>query len=315
MNAEMSNPASIRLIRRYRSNYGISPDSAITEEMILRHWELEKSLRKELLESNANERCDVFAACYGRLYSELEWLNRLTESENKESPATRYATWLSVIGQPPQRVYEIGSGKGELIYYLAQWGFDCKATEITRERGARWIPALANLSWGNSDGVHLERFEPANHYDVVFTDQVIEHLHPDDLAGHFQGVAAILKPGGRYILSTPHVSIGPADVSRVFRLAKPAGMHLKEYDYRELSALLQQSGFGVVKSVIRLPDKIRRLIGRQMHPRVSSGYLPYLCAVEKLIARAPHHRVRRKIAQLARLVFFAPEIFLVAEKS
>lgn len=311
----MSNPAAVKLIRRYQSNYGIPPDSAVTEEMILRHWELEKSLRKELLDSNAKERWDVFAACYGRLYSELEWLNRLTESESKESPAIRYATWLSVIGQPPQKIYEVGSGKGQLIYYLAQCGFECKATEITRERGARWIPALPNLSWGNSDGVHLEQFEPTDYYDVVCTDQVIEHLHPADLARHFQGVAAILKSGGRYILSTPHVSVGPADVSRVFRLDRSAGMHLKEYDYRELSALLKQSGFGAVKSVVRLPDKIRRLIGRQMNPRVSSGYLSYLCALEKLIARAPHPRVRRKIAQLARLVLFAPEIFLVAEKA
>jgi hypothetical protein len=52
-----------------------------------------------------------------------------------------------------------------------------------------------------------------------------------------------------------------------------------------------------------------------MNPRVSSGYLSYLCAVEKLIAGAPHPRLRRKIAQLARLVLFAPEIFLVAEKA
>ena len=303
------------LIERYQSNYGISPGSLITEEMILRHWELEKSLRKELLESNANERGDVFAACYSRLYSELEWLNRLTDSQRKESPAIRYATWLSVIGQPPQKIYEVGSGNGQLIGYLAQCGFECKGTEITRERGARWSPKMANLFWGNSDGVHLEQFEPVNHYDVVLTDQVIEHLHPDDLPRHFHGVAAILKQGGRYILSTPHVSVGPADLSRVFGLDKSAGMHLKEYDYRELSSLLKQAGFNPIKSVIRLPHKVRHLMGRQPHPRLSSVYLSYLTAVEKLIARAPHPGVRRKIAQVARLVLFAPEIFLVAEKS
>jgi SAM-dependent methyltransferase len=311
----MSSPAMSKLIRRYQSNYGISLDSAITEEMILRHWNLEKILRKELLESDANERCDVFAACYSRLYSELDWLNRVTDSQTQELPALRYATWLSVIGKPPQKVYEIGSGKGQLIYYLAQCGFECRATEITRERGARWIPALPNLSWGNSDGVHPERFEPANHYDVVVTDQVVEHFHPDDLAGHFRGVAAILKSGGRYILSTPHVSVGPADVSRVFRLDKSAGMHLKEYDYGELSGLLKRTGFGAVKSVIRLPAKVGHLIGAQLRPRVSSGYLSYLCAVERLIARASPPAMRRKIAQLARLVLFAPEIFLVAKKS
>lgn len=41
-------------------------------------------------------------------------------------------------------------------------------------------------------------------------DQVVEHLHPDDLASHFKGVAAILKTKGRYIFATPHSSVGPA---------------------------------------------------------------------------------------------------------
>jgi hypothetical protein len=39
----MSNPAALKRIQRYQSNYGIPPDSAVTVEMILRHWELGKA--------------------------------------------------------------------------------------------------------------------------------------------------------------------------------------------------------------------------------------------------------------------------------
>jgi len=302
------------LVRRYKTNYGIAPESFVTEQMVLTHWELEKTLRRELLGSNPDNRWDIFATCYSRLYSELDWLNRLTAIDTKAAPSTMYRNWLQLIGEPPQKIYEVGSGKGGLIYYLAQCGFVCRATEITRERGQQWIPTQANLTWGNSDGVHLERFEPANSYDVIVSDQVIEHLHPDDLGLHFSGAARILKERGRYIFSTPHVSVGPADVSRVFQMDKAAGMHLKEYAYREIYHLLKQSGFASVKSVLRLPVKIDRLIGHPLRPRVSSLYLFYLCLLESLLAKVWRPEFRRKAAQVARVVLFAPEIFLVARK-
>ena len=95
-------------------------------------------------------------------------------------------------------------------------------------------PPIHPLRWTVSDGVHLERFEAPESYDAVISDQVIEHLHPDDLVAHFAGVHAILKPGGRYALATPHAFEGPFDVSRVFGSERPQGMHLKEYTYREL---------------------------------------------------------------------------------
>ncbi len=69
-------PRGQELIDRYKRNYNIPTDAEITEEMILVHWELEKRLTKELLESTPENRWDVFERCYGTLYSELWWLNK-----------------------------------------------------------------------------------------------------------------------------------------------------------------------------------------------------------------------------------------------
>ena len=52
---------------RYRNNYGISDDSILTEEMILRHWELEQCLRLELKNWKPSERWEVFERCYSML--------------------------------------------------------------------------------------------------------------------------------------------------------------------------------------------------------------------------------------------------------
>ena len=178
----MKEPRGQELIECYKKNYNMSVDAEVTEEMILRHWELEKRLARELLESNPENRWEVFERCYSTLYGELEWLNRLMHADvNASSRLLSFKNWGYLIGQPPKRIYEIGSGKGELIAYLASCGFLCKATEITPERGQKYVPVHQNLSWGHSDGIYLERFEALNSYHVVISISVIEHLHPDDL--------------------------------------------------------------------------------------------------------------------------------------
>jgi len=83
-------PRGQELIARYKTNYGISSDTLISKSMILQHWELEKSLRQELLESNPDNRWTTFERCYSKLYRDLEWLNRIGENEAEEPPAVLY---------------------------------------------------------------------------------------------------------------------------------------------------------------------------------------------------------------------------------
>ena len=268
-------PRGQELISRYRRNYHIPTSAEITEDMILRHWQLERRLAIELLKSTPENRWQVFERCYSMLYSELEWLNQFLDVDTKQPPTQLHKEWMDLIGKPPKKVYEIGSGKGELISHLASHGFECKGTEITLERGQKYACARRNLSWGISDGVHLERFEEPDSYDAVISDQLIEHLHPDDLTHHFKGVWYILRDGGKYVFRTPHAYVGPSDISRVLNCDKPIGMHLKEYTFGEVKGLLKQA--------------------------------------EKLISRFPR-RIRRRVTWLFVAILFCPSIFVVAQK-
>lgn len=306
-------PRGQELIERYRKNYSLSADFDITEEKILKHWELEKRLTRELLDSTPDNRWKTFDHCYTTLYSELPWLNEpfLDNTSNKQS---MFEVWQYVIRKPPQRIYEIGSGKGELIYELARNGYHCTGTEITRERGSKHVQEHENLSWSISDGVHLDQFEESTSYDVVISDQVVEHIHPHDLLDHFRGVSAILAERGRYIFMTPHKLVGPSDVSLVFKCDRPMGMHLREYSNGELTHLLMCAGFSKVQAFWSVPQKIGRLIGITPRPTPSSSYLIYLRILEKLISLVPGQSFRRKFAALGRLVFFRGLVFLVATK-
>ena len=303
-------PRGTELVARYKAVYSMRDEAPVTEQMILTHWELEKQLTAELLASTPQNRWETFDRSYTRLYDELGWLNRLVDASEPAAAVnpSQHRKWHGAIGAAPLRVYEIGSGKGELIKYLAAQGFTCKATEVTRERGAKHVDgAMPNLSWGISDGVHLDRFEGGAGYDVVISDQVLEHLHPDDVAAHLRGVRGILKPGGRYIFRTPHRFSGPHDVSRVFKCDSPKGMHLKEYTQREFIAALREAGFRQIHHPF-MPIRhatLRRWIGWV--------YLRVLVSVEDALSLIRGHRSRRRYAQLLRrLHLFSDNVALSA---
>jgi SAM-dependent methyltransferase len=310
----------IELIARYKSNYFIPAEVEITEQMILAHWELEKQLTRELLESTPETRWEVFERCYTRLFSELEWLNLLVGQTNTTLPTERYKTWIATIGVPPQKIYEIGSGKGEMISYLAECRFECKATEITHERGEKHVKFKhPRLSWGISDGVHLDLFEPPETYDVVVSSSVIEHLHPEDLAAHLKGVYTILSKNGRYIFNTTHCYTGPHDISRVFKCDKPKGMHLKEYTYNELTEAIKNTGYRC--AYYPIPHKYRKsfsYIGINNQEQIKAlgiFYLKLMLVVEKCLSAIPYYSLRLLCAKtLKKLKIFQDNIFLVAQK-
>lgn len=302
--------SGVELVARYRTVYALAPEVGVTEAMVREHWELERSLRQELLAAGPGERWATFERCYASLYRQLPWLTGPLGT-TADLDSMRHELWSSVLGDSPLRVYEVGSGRGSLIHDLATRGFRCTGTEITRERGSKWVPRHENLTWHQSDGVHLDRFEPACHYDAVISDQVVEHIHPDDLVTHFTTARGILKRTGRYICTTPHASLGPSDVSYVFRARQPEGMHLREYTYREITAALHRAGFGRVESVFRLPARLR-LLGSLARARPSTTYLRYLLLAERLPAIAGLRGCARPLQSVANFLFFPRNIMVVA---
>lgn len=217
-----------------------------------------------------------------------------------------------MIGGQPKRIYEIGSGKAELVSYLAELGHTCKATEITHERGQKHGRDLPTLTWGVSDGVHLDRFEDRGSYDLVISNQVVEHLHPDDLIQHFKAVHSIFAEGGRYILSTPHAWYGPWDISKVFKCRRATGMHLKEYTYRELRAGLQAAGFARILAIWKRGNGSN---ASHRRPATASPlYLSYRCLIERVLAPFLAGPLGSRCAKWCEAIGFSEDIFLIADK-
>jgi SAM-dependent methyltransferase len=307
-------PRGQELITRYKQTYAIPAEAPVTEAMILNHWELEKRLTLQLKASRPEDRWEVFDRCYSELYGTLDWLNHLTQTDDGAQSVHRNRVWRTLIGEPPQKIYEVGSGKARLITWLATQGFVCRATEVTRERGQAHAVENPNLTWGISDGIHLDQFETPSSYNAVISDNVIEHLHPDDVLEHFKGVWKLLTPGGRYIFCTPHQCAGPADISSVFGCRRPEGMHLREYTFGELAGICCQAGFNKVGAALVLPARMPSIFRRILKPHKGAVYLGYVRILENLILLLPDTEIRRRAARILKLALFPSAIFMAAYK-
>ena len=98
----------------------------------------------------------------------------------------------------------------------------------------------ANVAVVLTDGRGID--VPPASVDLAFSDQVMEHLHPDDAGEQLRNIHRALKPGGVYLCVTPNRVYGPSDVSAFFE-DEPRGFHLREYTLREIREVFRAAGF------------------------------------------------------------------------
>lgn len=76
----------------------------------------------------------------------------------------------------------------------------------------------------------------------IYSNQVLEHIHPDDVEERMREVYRVLKPGGHYLCRTPNRYSGPHDISMYFDDVA-CGTHMCEYSYKSLYDLMRKTGF------------------------------------------------------------------------
>ncbi|MBK8805293.1 MAG: class I SAM-dependent methyltransferase [Bacteroidales bacterium] len=141
---------------------------------------------------------------------------------------------------------EIGAGDCSLSKAIAQKGFNTFALDVseTISKSIENEKSNNNFNFICFDGFNLP-FE-ANSIDVFFSNQLLEHLHPDDVLEQTRNINSCLKSNGKYICITPNKLTGPHDISRFFT-NKNVGFHLKEYSAYNLHSLFRKSNFNKIK--------------------------------------------------------------------
>jgi len=222
---------------------GVVPGTGRTLAQLRNHYEVEKALADRLKASRSPaERAAIFATMYDELFARVPDHPRLTVQRDPAAERAQVRSQLQLLTPhvgPEIEYVEFGAGSCALAMEVARHARRARAVEIADQ-----IPMSAvrpaNFELVLYDGFHLDL--PPDSVDLVFSNQFVEHLHPDDAVHHFETVHRLLRPGGRYILTTPERWTGPHDVSRWFS-ETPQGFHLREWSYGDLVDATRAVGF------------------------------------------------------------------------
>jgi len=216
-----------------------------TPEQVVEHYEIEKVLAARLRAGTTEERRRLYGEVYEELYRRVPdhpQLTRKRAPSGAEDDIRRQWDMLRRFVGKDSTYLEVGPGDCCLTFEVAKHvrkaiGVDVSA-EITSSR--RRPP---NFELVLSDGTSIP--VPQGSVDVAYSNQLMEHLHPDDARPQLVNLGRALRPGGIYVCITPNRLTGPHDISRGFDDVA-TGFHLREYTNAELIKLFRDCGFDSV---------------------------------------------------------------------
>jgi 2-polyprenyl-3-methyl-5-hydroxy-6-metoxy-1,4-benzoquinol methylase len=221
-----------------------------------------------------------FSSCLGG-YKEFR-----VSAGRKLGPRFQKAMQLAGV-RAGQRVLDIGFGRGELVIQPALRGAEAvgidyadDAVGIAEEALATYPPEVRRRASIMLMDARKMAFG-GGCFDTVFMSDIVEHLHPQELAQVLRETRHLLRPGGRLIIHTipnrlfyevtypiyirhvhralrrlaeltrygsyvigPMLSVGP----KFPRLEQELRQHVNEQTAGRLAATLRESGFRVAKT-------------------------------------------------------------------
>ena len=146
------------------------------------------------------------------------------------------------------RFFEIGYAGGVLLRRVSGWGFPIAGIEVSASLQAearRW------LGGGHQDGLLLgdlldyEPDSPEDRHTLIYWNDVLEHIPPDEVPDYLGKIHDLLVPGGQLVTITPNWHERPSDVTADVcpPRTEAMGLHLKEYTLGEVTTLLDEAGF------------------------------------------------------------------------
>lgn len=216
---------------------------------IREHYEIERELADRLRRAPRRERRTLYKDLYDELFRRVPNHPQLTARETAEqrrAAAERQARFLTSLCARRPVVIEIGAGDCATSLALAPLAERVYAVDVSNEITGRVRPP-DNFELLLSDGCSIP--VPRASADLAFSNQLMEHLHPEDAAEQLRNICAALKPGGAYFCVTPNRMSGPHDVSQYFD-REATGFHLREYRLGELVALCRDAGFARFRAYV-----------------------------------------------------------------
>lgn len=224
-------------------------------------WQEERAFARRLLDSpkGSDERGRLFAHAYDTVTTILARIVDPVSGKLEMGFDRRYARLVQDLLAARQRrnpgrvarLFEIGYGCGAMLDTVHRAGYDAAGIEVSaamREQAMSRLPTDCHdrLHLGSLLEFQLEQGDPG--FDVIFWNDVLEHLVPDETNDFLRQAHRLLAPGGCLVTITPNWHMRPADVTADFcpPRTEAVGLHLKEYKLGEVTSMLHRAGFARV---------------------------------------------------------------------
>ena len=233
-------------------------DDPRTPEQIREHYEVERELADRLRRANRADREHLYSELYEELYRRIPHHGKLTQKATMDEASEvveRQLRWLRPSLRPTDTFLEVGAGDCLVTFAVSALVKRAIAVEVS-ETMAGHPNTPPNFELILSDGVSIP--VPEGSVDVVYSQQLMEHLHPDDALDQLRNIYTALRRGGRYFCVTPNRLTGPHDISRHFD-EHATCFHLKEYTISELATLFRRVGFRRVSVYVSTRSAPKRL--------------------------------------------------------
>jgi SAM-dependent methyltransferase len=212
-------------------------------ERLVAHYELERRLSDRLRFAGRGERSRLYTEVYSELFDSLPDHPQKTATDSRVERIAKQVRLLKSWIRPSDVYLEIGCGDALLPFALSGSAGEVLGLDVT-DVLVDFAAAPSNFRFLTTDGVNIPLAD--NSVDLAHSDQLMEHLHVEDAETQLREIYRVLRPGGRYVCKTPSSVTGPHDIS-VFFDEVARGMHMREYDYSSLRALMLKAGFHSVE--------------------------------------------------------------------
>jgi SAM-dependent methyltransferase len=220
-------------------------------EQIRQHYEIEKEIANKLRNSSRQERQSLYSSLYDELFQRVPYHPQLAKKSSAQDSMREVSYQMRNLHPFLKRdvvFLEIGAGDCALSFEVAKFVKQVYAVDVSKKI-AENSTFPQNVQFIEIDGLNIPTF--GERIDIVYSYQLMEHLHPDDAQEQLQNIYKALSPGGMYICDTPNRLSGPHDISKFFDVVS-RGLHLKEYTIEELSSLFRKVGFSKIMVYIRV---------------------------------------------------------------
>ena len=233
---------------------------------------------------------------YDELFSNVPDHPRLKETKITDTDSPTLLFLKEYLNDSSVYV-EFGPGDCQFASTVCKYAKKVVAVDISdqRKEGSRFPSNFELIIYDGYD-LNME----SGSVDVVFSDEFIEHLHPEDVEYHFQLVKRILHDEGLYIFRTPHAYFGPHDISKFFS-DEPEGFHLKEWTHSEIEETLKKVNFTSWNGFWRINSKLNK-----NYKKIPFGYFKIAEAMLKGLPKKPQRKVSR--------LFLPLKVFMIAVK-